>query len=296
MPDFSTWIAVNDLISIGLVIIIAIVGRFLLVRLVRGVTKRAVTRAQTRREHQTNAAEKLLSTVTMANNERYEQRATTLGSVITSVVSIAVWTIAVLTIMDILKVPMAPLLTSAGVGGVALAFGAQSLVKDFLSGIFMIMEDQYGVGDLVNTGEVTGTVEEVGLRVTRLRDATGTVWYVRNGEILRIGNQSQGWSTAIVDVPVAYDEDGAKVIGILETVAAEMATDPDYADVLLDKPTVAGVNAVTATAMTIRMMAKTATNQHWAVQRSLLERSLAALGKAGVRSPAVYPYPNGTGS
>ena len=149
----------------------------------------------------------------------------------------------------------------------------------------MIMEDQYGVGDLIDTGDARGTVEDVGLRVTRLRDATGTVWYVRNGEILRVGNQSQGWSTAIIDVPVAYDEDAAKVIGILEGVAAEIDTDAAYADVLLERPTVAGVNAVTATTMSIRMTAKTAPNQHWAIQRTLLERSLSALGKAGVRSP-----------
>ena len=105
---------------------------------------------------------------------------------------------------------------------------------------------------------------------------------MRNGEILKLGNQSQGWSTAIVDVPVAYDEDAGKVMGILEEVATEIDADPAFEDVLLEKPTVAGVNAVTATTMSIRMMAKTAPNQHWGLQRTLLERSLTALGKAGV--------------
>ena len=295
MPDFTTWIPVNSLTSIGVVIVVAIVARFLLVRLVRGITNRALAKGKKRRERELSVAEKLLNTVTLANQERYEQRTATMGSVIASVTGVTIWTIAILTILTILGIPMGPLLTSAGVGGVALAFGAQSLVKDFLSGIFMIMEDQYGVGDLVNTGEVTGTVEEVGLRVTRLRDATGTVWYVRNGEILRIGNQSQGWSTAIVDVPVAYDEDATKVIGILEEVAAEMAEDPNYAEVLLDKPSVAGVNAVTATTMSIRVTAKTATNQQWGVQRSLLERSLNALAKAGVRSPTTMILPPNAG-
>ncbi|MGC3995097.1 MAG: mechanosensitive ion channel family protein [Propionicimonas sp.] len=276
----------GDLIVIGIVVAVAIVSRFLLVRLVKTLTKRALDRAERRRKGTSSRADQILAAATGANQERYEQRTATMGSLISSVITVTIGIIAVLTILAVLDVPLAPLLTSAGVGGIALAFGAQSLVKDFLSGSFMILEDQYGVGDLIDTGEVKGTVEEVGLRVTRLRDGTGTVWYVRNGEILRVGNQSQGWSTAIVDVPVAYDEDPGRVIAILETVAEEMEADEAYADVLLEKPTVAGVNAVTATAMTIRMTAKTAPNQHWGVQRSLLERSLQALGRAGVRSPA----------
>ena len=161
-----------------------------------------------------------------ADNERYEQRISTVASLLRNLTSIVVGVVVVLTFMAVFDIPLAPLLASAGVGGIALAFGAQSLVKDFLSGIFMIMEDQYGVGDLIDTGEVRGTVEEVGLRVTRVRDATGTVWYVRNGEILKLGNQSQGWSTAIIDVPVAYDEDAGKVMGILEEVATEIDARP----------------------------------------------------------------------
>ena len=290
MPDLFSWMALADIAMIALVIVITIIARFLLIRLVRGATGRALDRSRARRENSGKAAGNLLTTMTLANQERYEQRMATLGSVISSLVTVLVWSIAAMTVLMILDVPLAPLLTSAGVGGIALAFGAQSLVKDVLSGMFMILEDQYGVGDLINTGEITGTVEDVGLRVTRLRDATGTLWYVRNGEVLRIGNQSQGWSTAIVDVPVAYDEDAATVIGILEQVATEFEADPAFADVLLEKPVVAGVNAVTATTMSIRMSAKTVTNQQWGLQRTMLERSLSALARAGVRSPAPYPY------
>jgi small conductance mechanosensitive channel len=238
------------------------------------------------RTHPDSRAARIMAMATGADNERYEQRISTVSSLLRNLTSIILGAVVVLTIMAVFDIPLAPLLASAGVGGIALAFGAQSLVKDFLSGIFMIMEDQYGVGDLIDTGEVRGTVEEVGLRVTRVRDATGTVWYVRNGEILKLGNQSQGWSTAIIDVPVAYDEDAGKVMGILEQVATEIDADPAFEDVLLEKPTVAGVNSVTATTMSIRMMAKTAPNQHWGLQRTLLERSLTALGKAGVRSPS----------
>ena len=149
----------------------------------------------------------------------------------------------------------------------------------------MIMEDQYGVGDLIDVGEVRGTVEEVGLRVTQVRDLTGTLWYVRNGEILRVGNQSQGWSTAIIDVPVAQDEDSERVIEILDQVAADAEDDEELSKVLLERPTVAGVNSVSATTMIIRMTAKATANQHYGVQRTLLARSMAALAKAGVRGP-----------
>jgi small conductance mechanosensitive channel len=285
-PLVIEWIWPDTPILILLVVVAALVARWLIVRAIRFATRSAIKRAVEQRSHPESRAQRILAKATGADNERYEQRISTIGSVLRSLTSVVIGTVAILTLLAVIGVPLGPLLASAGVGGVALAFGAQSLVKDFLSGMFMIMEDQYGVGDLIDTGELKGTVEDVGLRVTRLRDGTGTVWYIRNGELLRVGNQSQGWSTAIVDVPVAYDEDPGKVIGVLEEVAVEMEADPAYADVLLDKPVVAGVNAVTATAMTIRMTARTAPNQHWGVQRSLLERSLQALAKAGVHSPA----------
>ena len=149
----------------------------------------------------------MLAQATGLAHERHRQRTLTMGSLLRSIVTFVVVTlITVLTVMAIVGIPLGPLLASAGVGGVALGFGAQSLVKDFLSGIFMILEDQYGVGDVIDTGEAIGTVEEVTLRVTRLRDASGVIWYVRNGEIIRVGNKSQGWSTAIVDMPVSYAE------------------------------------------------------------------------------------------
>lgn len=284
--NLPVWISADDLIAIALVVVITIVARFLLIWMVRIFTKRALLRVEKRREHGSTRTERLLDAVTLANQDRFEQRTATLASVSSSVISVTLIVVAVLTIMAIFNVPLGPLLTSAGIGGIALAFGAQSLVKDALSGMFMLLEDQYGVGDVIDTGEVKGTVEEVGLRVTRLRDLSGTVWYVRNGEILRLGNQSQGWSTAIVDVPVAYDEDPGTVISVLDTVADEAEATDELADVLLERPNVVGVNAVTATTMSVRIVAKTVPNQHWAVQRWLLEHSVSALAKAGVRSPA----------
>ena len=217
--------------------------------------------------------------------DRQNLRIATLGSLLRSIVGFVIWTLAVLTVMALIGLPLGPLLASAGVGGVALGFGAQSLVKDFLSGIFMIFEDQYGHGDVIDTGEAIGTVEEVGLRVTRLRDANGVLWYIRNGEIIRIGNRSQGWSTATVDATVSYAENALHVIEVIEQVARDFDADPQWADRLLEEPDVVGVESITGTTMTIRTFAKCAPNQNFAVQRELRERIKAALDEAGVAPP-----------
>jgi small conductance mechanosensitive channel len=196
--------------------------------------------------------------------------------------------------MALLEIPLGPMLASAGVGGVALGFGAQSLVKDFLSGIFMIMEDQYGVGDVVDTGEVVGTVENVSLRVTQLRDANGVTWYVRNGEIIRIGNRSQGWSTAMVDIPVAYDEDVERAQQIIRDVVGALDRTAPWDEKLLESPQVVGVESIAGGAVTIRVLAKTVAQEHFSVQREIRERVKLAFDREGVRSPvmvtAVPPY------
>ncbi len=224
-----------------------------------------------------------------ASPERQRQRVETLGSVLRSIATVVIGIVAALMIGDQLGLNMAPVLASAGVGGVALGFGAQSLVKDFLSGIFMLAEDQYGVGDIIDTGEAVGEVEEVSLRVTRLRDAQGVIWYVRNGEIVRVANRSQGWSTATVDIPVAYDESPEKVISVLREAMESMDADPAWDDKLLEEPHVVGVESVTGGTMTIRILAKCAPNQHWGVQREIRERGLTALAAAQIRGPVLLP-------
>jgi small conductance mechanosensitive channel len=182
---------------------------------------------------------------------------------------------------------MAPLLASAGVIGVALGFGAQTLVKDFLSGIFLVLEDQFGVGDVVDLGPATGTVEEVTLRVTRIRDLSGVVWYVRNGEILRVANRSQGWTMAIVDVPIAYNEDLDRVRRIVEEVGVRMDGDPAYDGILFGTPTYAGVESVSGDAVFVRVTAKAAPDQQMSAGRALREQLKLAFDKAGVRVPVL---------
>ena len=220
---------VTDGARILLTIALALLATWALRRLINRVVA-TMTSKSARRLAESGRAGKVLASATGLDNERQRQRVETIGSLMRSVVTFVVVTLAVLTIMGLLGVPLAPLLTSAGIAGVALGFGAQSLVKDFLAGVSMILEDQYGVGDVIDTGEAIGTVEEVTLRITRLRDANGVTWYVRNGEIIRIGNRSQGSATATVDMPVSYAENVDRVVGILRTAAAELGADPDFAD------------------------------------------------------------------
>lgn len=288
-PLDITWDWPESAIVISATIVLGLVLRWVMVRAIRLGVESSINRTQQRTKGWGRRAERVLGEVTGISSARHAARTRTLGSVLRSFVSVVITIVIVLTIMSVLNIPTQPILATAGIGGVAVGFGAQSLVKDYLSGIFMILEDQYGVGDIINTGDVTGTVEDVGLRVTRVRDAGGQVWYIRNGEILRVGNQSQGWSTGIVDIPVAYDEDPARVIAVLDPVMDEVFADERWADVVLEKPTVAGVNEVRGGAMVIRVFAKCAPNQHWAVQRDILERGQAALQRAGVRGPVVLP-------
>ncbi len=203
---------------------------------------------------------------------RRVQRAETMGSLLKSIASIVIFAIFGITAIAELGYPVGPLLASAGVVGVALGFGAQSLVKDFLSGIFMIFEDQYGVGDSVDLGEAGGTVEAVGLRVTRLRDVEGTVWYVRNGEILRVGNQSQNWARTVLDIPVALDQDLVRVQQVLKSVAHDLWEDDDFKHQIIEEPEVWGVQDLTPNWITVRVVLKTAPLEQWAVAREMRQR------------------------
>ena len=203
---------------------------------------------------------------------RRVQRAETMGSLLKSIASIVIFAIFGITAIAELGYPVGPLLASAGVVGVALGFGAQSLVKDFLSGIFMILEDQYGVGDSVDLGEAGGTVEAVGLRVTRLRDVEGTVWYVRNGEILRVGNQSQNWARTVLDIPVALDQDLVTVQTVLKEVAHDLWEDDDFKHQIIEEPEVWGVQDLTPNWITVRVVLKTAPLEQWAVAREMRQR------------------------
>jgi small-conductance mechanosensitive channel len=223
-----------------------------------------------------------------SDNNHYDRRNArikSLGSLTSSILTVAVFGIALVMILDELGVSVAPILASAGVVGVAVGFGAQNLVKDFLSGIAMMLEDQYGVGDAVVLGEVSGTVESVGLRVTRVRDVNGTVWYVRNGEILSVGNQSQNWARSVLDVSISYSEDLTRVQEVLHDVAEQLYHDKDFSGVILEEPEIWGVQSLTTDAVVIRLTMKTAPMEQWRVARELRQRIKTRFDEEGIAMP-----------
>jgi moderate conductance mechanosensitive channel len=225
-------------------------------------------------------------------SERRAQRAKTIGSVFKSITSVIVFGTAFMMILAELGVNLAPVLASAGILGVAIGFGAQNVVKDFLSGVFMMLEDQYGVGDVVDVGEAAGTVEAVGLRITTMRDVNGTVWYVRNGEILRVGNSSQGFAVAVVDVPIGYGADVEQATETIDRVATRLAENEPTSDDVLEPPDVLGVERVSAAeGITLRVTVKTRPGRQWAVQRSLRAAIMAAFEDAGIQGPVVRGFP-----
>lgn len=218
---------------------------------------------------------------------RAAPRAETLGHILRSIAAAVVWTIAILTVLAELGINLGPLIAAAGIAGVALGFGAQSLVKDFLAGIFILVEDQYGVGDIIDIGEVsgtlvTGTVEGVSLRSTRLRSTNGTVWHVPNGTILRVGNMSQQWARALLDVSVVYGSDLDVAQAVIKRAADELWQDPAWADVVLEEPELWGVENLAPEGVTIRLVVKTQPAEQFRVLRELRARIKAALDEVGV--------------
>ena len=273
--------------------VVALIAQIVLLWTIRRIVRRTTERARRERLEDSRRTMRTAELSDVLLNQRTEQRAAAIGSLLTSVVSISVWVIALLTALPLLGIDIAPLLASAGVIGVALGFGAQTLVKDYLSGIFLIIEDQFGVGDVVDLGPAIGTVEEVALRYTRLRDLSGIVWYVRNGEILRVANKSQGWTLAVVDIPVAYNADLDKVRDIIENVAIDMDEDPTYDDMLLGKPMFAGVESMSGDAVFLRVTAKAVPEQQVPLARAIRERLKLAFDRAGIVIPVlVRPLPN----
>jgi moderate conductance mechanosensitive channel len=209
--------------------------------------------------------------------DRRSQRATALASVLSNAASVTIFTVAFVIILGDLGLNLAPVLASAGVLGIAIGFGAQNLVKDFLAGIFMLLEDQYGVGDVVDIDTVTGTVEAVSLRLTRVRDVNGVVWHIRNGTIKRAGNQTHGWARAVIDFPVSAQVPITSARGSLERAAVAMWEEPAWHAMMLDRPQVWGVEDVSADTVVIRVAARTAPQVRLEVARELRERLKQAL-------------------
>ena len=236
---------------------------------IEGLREAAARRARLMVEHQ----------------ERSSQRTRTLGAILRSIMSMVIYGMAVMMSLAEFDVNLGPLIAGAGIVGVAIGFGAQSLVKDFLSGVFMLLEDQYGVGDIVDLGDMVGVVEEVNLRTTQVRDIQGTLWHIPNGEIRRVANMSQDWGQAVLDIGVAYDTDIRAAMGVIKQVADEVWRQQLPNATIIAEPTIAGVQNFGESAIAIRLMAKTEPGEQFATARELRGRLKEALDEAGIEIP-----------
>ena len=279
MP-FAPALTVDGLVHIGvtvaIIVLVAVVLRFVVNRVIGHVAAGAGVPGMlslVRRRRGVSDADRIQA----FGSARRAQRARTVGSVIRNAATILIFGTAFMMVLGQFGVNLAPVLASAGVLGLAIGFGAQNLVKDFLSGIFMLLEDQYGVGDHVDLGDAVGTIERVGLRTTAVRDVTGMVWYVRNGTIERVGNGSQDHAVAVVDVPLAIDTDITHAAAIAEEAAAAGIDEHGHGPDVLEKPQVLGVQSLSSSGMTLRLTAMTRPGRQWAVQRAMTERVVAAL-------------------
>ena len=264
--------------------------RWVLSRLVDRLVKRAETGALSAKVGRLSLGAgraKAPSATELATATRRVQRAKAMGSLLKSIITGVLLAVIGTMVLAEVGVNVGPIIASAGIVGIALGFGAQSLVSDYLSGVFMVFEDQYGVGDEVDLGEAIGTVEAVSLRVTRVRDVNGTVWYVRNGEIVRVGNMSQNWARSVIDVSVAYHEDLARVRRVLDDVAHDMWEDEDYKGVIIEQPSVWGVQELGIDGVVVRVALKTAPLEQWAVAREMRQRIKARFDHEGIEIP--YP-------
>jgi small conductance mechanosensitive channel len=285
------WLAANAQtlvatpLRILLIVVIAVVARLLVNRGIRRLTERTAsgqvpTILKPRRtkgvDHQ-QVVEQVAA--------RRTQRAEAIGSVLRSFASIVVFFIAVVLVLGELGINLAPIVASAGVVGVALGFGAQNLIKDFIAGIGIILEDQYGVGDVVDLGEASGTVEAVGLRITRLRDVNGVVWYARNGEVLRVGNKSQGYAQVVIDMPVTHDTDLERCREVMQEVGDAVYAEDEWAEVILGEPESLGVESITPQAIVMRLQVRTTNADQWRVGRELRMRLQERFAAEGIRIP-----------
>ncbi|MGW5272648.1 mechanosensitive ion channel family protein [Streptomyces sp. NPDC004044] len=277
--NWSTWL--NTGLRILLIAAIAIVLRIAI--------RRALSKLIERMNRSAQAVEGTALGGLLVNAERRRQRSEAIGSVLRSVASFLILGTAGLMILGAFQIDLAPLLASAGVAGVALGFGARNLVTDFLSGVFMILEDQYGVGDTIDAGVASGEVIEVGLRVTKLRGDNGEIWYVRNGEVKRIGNLSQGWSTAGVDVQVRPTEELDRVRTVITEAATLMAKEDPWNERLWGPVEILGLDSVLLDSMTVRVTAKTMPGKSLGVERELRWRIKRAFDEAGIRMVGGVP-------
>jgi small-conductance mechanosensitive channel len=264
---------IKDKTDEALQIVLILVGSGLLIRAVRILADRLVKFVR--------------DDDPLTPNQR-EQRAITLAGIFKGVSKIVIVLIAGLTILDILGINTAPLIAGAGVAGLAISFGAQNLIRDFISGFFILLENQYRIGDVIRAAGVSGQVEDMNLRITVLRDLEGVAHFIPNGEIKVVSNLAKEWSRAVVNVGVAYKEDLDRVVSVLNTVGQELSRDPIFGQGILEPPQVLGVENFGESQVTLRIVTKTRPLKQWETARELRRRIKAAFDNEGIEMP--YPH------
>lgn len=213
------------------------------------------------------------------------QKAKTLSNVVEATGRVVIFIIALLSILSLLGRDITPLLASAGIAGIAIGFGAQNLVKDWLGGFFILLENQYSVDDVIKVGEHTGTVERIDFRKTVLRNVQGAAIVIPNGEVRIVTNLTKEWSRVVMDVGVPYEEDIDRAIDVLQQVAEDVAADGELSKDILEPPEVLGVEAVDEQKVTIRLWVKTLPAKQWAVARAMRALVKKRFDEAGIGSP-----------
>ncbi|WP_457098460.1 mechanosensitive ion channel family protein [Microbacterium sp. P5_E9] len=290
-PEPASWweSVVNVLADVGLNILSVagiIIGAFILSWIFKLVIRRVVNRIVTGAKSKAKVDDTQALERSPLAAVRVVQRTRTLGSILGNIVNVTIVIIALVLIVSTLAPTALGSLTllSAAIGA-GLGFGAQNIVKDVLNGIFIVAEDQVGIGDVVDLGLATGVVEYVSVRVTHVRDVNGTLWYVRNGEVTRIGNMSQGWARVIIDLAVGADADIGEVEGAMMQAASDLAHDPKWRSRVLEKPEVWGLESVSGDALVIRLVMKTRANAKDDVARELRMRLKNAIDELGLTLP-----------
>jgi len=295
IAGIATWL-VDRPIKVLVIVLLALLTRRIVHKAIDGLIDRLMSERSSEEKDAVRAAEASSSMLrrevlsgklaSLRNRtDRARQRAKTLGMLFKSIASAAVGTVTLMMLLGEFDINLGPLLAGAGILGLGIGFGSQSLVRDLLSGIFMLIENQYGVGDWIDVGEADGTVESLGLRTTRLRDKYGTLWHIPNGEIRRVGNMTQSWSKIPMEIDVAYDTDLDLAMETMKTVADGVWNEQLEEATIVEEPAVSGIQNFGADGITIRLSVKTEPGEQWSTARVLRKRIKEAFDEAGIEIP-----------
>jgi len=293
--EFWKWLGgfIDDF-RIPLHMLAIIVGAWLLRRILIALIMRVVRQVITGAKKQTGTDDTRVVLASPLAQARVVQRARTIGGVLSNVITWLVWIVGVVLLIEATGLNLTAFLATASLVSAIVAFGAQTIIRDLVNGIIMVFEDQFGVGDIVDLGPASGMVEAVGARITRLRDVNGTIWFVRNGEVVRVANQSLGWARVILDVAVPDDQDTVDAERVTVQTAQELTRTPKWRSLILEGPQLWGVQSVTDGTTVLRLVVKVRASAREDVARELRTRVTRALRDAAVPFKSLHtPQPAG---